>query len=153
MTDEPPQYTEDPILPEITPPPPGRIQVRGAQLMQIFDSKDRTLTIGGKTRKDGGREAVALAWARIPDGGWAVLLAWTSYARIGLQATALARWGWYRLDRERVEPKPAPRTLNEGAAWHGWHAESELHKAVLKAVRLLPGHLRELAIKPRPSSP
>jgi hypothetical protein len=54
-----------------------------------------------------------------------VLLALTSYARVGGRGTALAWCGWHRLDEQRVRPKPRPRALTNDAQWHGWHELSE----------------------------
>ena len=146
-------WTEGPILPELPPPPVDRIQVRGAQLAQIYDPPGTKLMLGGRPRPDGGREAVVLAWARIPGGGWAVLLAWTSYAKLNARGTALARCGWYRHDPQRVKPKAPPRYLDDEAQWHGWHEMSELHQAILEAATLLPEDMREAALTPRRERP
>lgn len=147
-----PEYTEGPILAELAPPPPDLIRVRGAQLVQIYDEPGGVRMVNGRPQRDGGREAVVLAWAPIPAGGWAVLLAWTSYARLDLRATALARWGWYRLAEQRVKPRPQPRTVPADAEWHGWHELSELHQAIVRAAATLPEQLREAALTPRQDS-
>lgn len=141
------RWTEDPILPGLPPPPPGLILVRGATPIRIYDTPERVHIVGGKRRPDGGRDGVVIAWAGIPRGGWAVLLAWTSYARVGLHQTALARWGWCRLDEARVKPLPPP-PAREGACRYGWYEGCELDKAVATAAAALPEHLREAAITP-----
>lgn len=148
-SERPGRFIEPPLLAETTPPPPDRILVRGARLVRVYggiSSRD----VSGKPRPDGGREAVILAWARMPDRGWAVLMAWTSYwlYENPPHQTGLARWGWYVLDEERVKPRKPPRTLDEDAAWHGWATEGELQKAIDQAVLLLPPALREQALTP-----
>lgn len=145
-------WTEEPILTPISPPPPGLVEVRGAQLVRIYDGPGATHEPGGRPRPDGGREAVVLARARIPCGGQAVLLAWTSYARLGGRGTALARYGWYRFEEQRVRPQPRPRTssIPPDAQWHGWHELSELHQAILRAAAMLPEQLRADALTPAP---
>lgn len=154
MPDRPGRWTEPPILPEVPAPPPGRILVRGARLVRIYDGTE-SRTVSGRPRPDGGREAVILAWARMPDGGWAILLAWTSYWlwENPPHQTALARHGWYRLDEERVKPRKPPRTLTEGADWHGWHPESEISIAIRRAAETLPPEMREQAMRPAPEPP
>jgi hypothetical protein len=66
------KWTEPTLLPELPPPPPDRIRVRGARLVRVYDPP-------GTAKVDGGREAVVLAWARLPDGAWAILLAWAGH--------------------------------------------------------------------------
>ena len=153
MPDRPGRWTEPPILPEVPAPPPDRILVRGARLVRIYDGTD-SRDVAGKPRRDGGREAVVLAWARTSD-GWAVLLAWTSYWAFEQppHQTALARYGWYLLDEARVKPQKPPRTLAEGAAWHGWSTDGELQKAITRAADTLPSEMRAQATTPAPEPP
>jgi hypothetical protein len=137
------KWVEGPLLPTLPPPPPERIEVRGARLVRVFSPP-------GTVKVDGGREAVALARAQLPDGSWAVLLAWAGHWAYEdpPHQTEAARWAWCRYDPERVKPHRPPRVLYEGACWHGWHADSQLNVAVREAVASLPEHLRETAIQP-----
>lgn len=147
MAEESWHFTEPPILPELVPPPISAVRVRGAQLVQIYGPPHPDPW--GRPKPDGGREAVILAWAAIPGGGWAVLLAWTSYALVDLHATALARFGWYRLDAARVQPKRPPSQVSEGFEWTGWHPDSQINVAVRAAALLLPEEMRAAAVVPR----
>jgi hypothetical protein len=90
----------------------------------------------------------------MPD-GWAVLLAWTSYWAFENppQQTALARCGWYRLEEGRVKPRKPPHASYEGAAWHGWHEDSELNTAIRRAAETLPPEMRDAAMRPAPGPP
>jgi hypothetical protein len=146
-------FTEPPILPEVPAPPPDRILVRGARLARIYGER-QIPDVRGRERRGGGRDAVILAWARRRD-GWAVLLAWTSYYMYEdpPKQTEAARWGWYVLDEQRVKPMRAPRASYEGAAWHGWHQDSELNVAIERAALLLPAEVRERAKTPMPDAP
>lgn len=142
-------WVEPPLLPTAPAPPLDRIRVRGARLVRVYagtESRD----VAGKPRRDGGREAVTLAWARMPDGGWAVLLAWAGHWAYDSppHQTEAARWSWCRYDEERVQPRRPPQVLYDGAAWHGWAIEGELNRAIGEAVASLPGRLRETAIRP-----
>lgn len=136
-------WVEPPLLPPLPPPPPDRIQIRGAKLVRVYDPP-------GTAKVDGGREAVVIAWARLPDGAWAVLLAWAGrWMDIGTShQTEAARWGWCRYDEARVKPRRPPQVLYEGACWHGWHEDGELNRAIHEAVASLPEHLRATAIQP-----
>lgn len=151
MPDRPGRWTEPPILPEVPAPPPDRIVVRGARLVRVYGSSE-SRDVAGKPRRDGGREAVVLAWARMPDGAWAVLMAWTRYwtDEDPPHGTALAQHGWYRYDEERVKPQKTRRPNYEGAEWHGWHEDSELAQAIRDAAATLPPEMREQATTPAP---
>lgn len=149
MADGRGRWTEGPILPEVAAPPPARILVRGARLVRVYDGAGAR-DVAGRPRADGGRDAVILAWARLPGGAWVVLLAWTSYWAYESppHQTALARFGWYVLDEQRVRPRMPPRALGEDQAWHGWSPEGELQRAIDGALLLLPERLRAAAATP-----
>lgn len=138
-------WAEPPLLPVLPPPPPERIEARGARLVRVFSPP-------GTLKVDGGREAVVLAWAQLPDRSWAVLLAWAGHWAYEdpPHQTEAARWSWCRYDPGRVEPRRPPQVLYEGAEWNGWHHESQINVAVRAAVASLPEHLREAAIRPAP---
>lgn len=139
------EWLEDPLLPELPAPPFDRIQVRGARLVRVYDEP-------GTRRQDGGREAVIVAWAQLPDGGWAVLLAWASLAKLGIKTTALARWCWCRLIEDRVKPVRPKRGTepDPDQAWHGWFEPGELSEAIWQAAATLPERLRKAAVTPAP---
>lgn len=123
--------------------------MRGARLVRVYGGPG-SRDVAGKPRPDGGREAVILAWTRMPDRRWAVLMAWTSYWlwENPPHQTGLARWGWYVLDEDRVKPRKPPRTLTEDAAWHGWARDGELQRAIEGAAGMLPERLRQAAATP-----
>ena len=139
-------WVESPLLPDAVPAPPlDRIVIYGAKLVRVYGEP------GGK-KPDGGREAVIVAWARMPDGRWAVLLAWAGHwmSEKGPHQSERARWGWYVLDPERVKPRTPPQVLYEGAMWTGWHEDSELSIAMREAAGTLPGDMQAAALKPAP---
>lgn len=138
------RWVEDPVLPELPAPPTSLIRVRGAQLLRVYnvDSSNR-----GSRR--GYTDTVALAWARLPEGGWALLAAWQgSWRGQGGRTTGRARWGWVRLLQDRVEAVERPPRI-EGFAWFGWAEDSALGEAVRAAALLLPEHLRKAALTPK----
>lgn len=138
---------DDPILPEVAPPAADAILVRGAQLLRRLNVEAHN-----RSSRGGHTDMVALAWARLPDGDWAVLAAWQgAWRQESGRTTGRARFGWVRLLPDRVEPVEKPPRI-EGFAWFGWHADSEIGKAVRAAVLLLPEHLREKALTPKPAA-
>lgn len=144
--DEAGRWTDEPLLPELPPPPADRIIVRGAQLVRVY-----TVDHPDPRRRRGYSEAVILAWARTGAEGWGVLLAWGGSWRqqIGGRTTVKARWSWCRLREDRVKPvRPPP--LQAEDEWHGHHPLSEFSEAVRLAAQLLPEELREAALTPAP---
>lgn len=139
-------WVEETILPELKAPPPELIQVRGAQLVRV-----KSIDPPGVER--GFREAVVLAWARIPGGGWAGLFAWIGAWQRGHRTTGGPRWAWCQVPEGRVEPVTPPRPLVEAEdhEWHGYHEMSDLAEAVRRAAETLPEHLREAAVTPKPA--
>lgn len=142
--DEGGRWVEDPILPEVEPPAPGDILVRGAQLLRRVN-----IEAHNKSSRGGHTDMVALAWARLPDGDWAVLAAWQgAWRQESGRTTGKARYGWVRLLEDRVEPVDRPPQI-EGFEWFGWHRDSALGKAVRAAALLLPEGMREAALTPK----
>lgn len=145
MGDERGRWEEDAILPELAAPPADSIQVRGAQLVHRLNVEAHNTP-----SREGYTEAVILAWAPLPDGGWAVLAAWLgAWRREDGRTTGKARYGWCRLLEDRVRPVDPPRTLIDGAEWHGHHELSQFALAVRQAALLLPENLREAALTPK----
>lgn len=137
------RWVEEPILPELPPPPPNLVRVRGAQLIRVtaFDP-------AGNRR--GFTEAVVLAWAPLRGGGWGVLTAWLSGWQSGGRTTGRGRWAWCRLpdDLSLVTPMPPPRNLLEDDEWHGHHPDHGITIAMRQAALTLPEPLRDAALAP-----
>lgn len=140
------RWVDDPILPEVSAPPPERVLVRGAQLIRVIN-----VDAPNRASRKGFTEAVILAWARLPDGDWAVLAAWQGAWQQHGHTTGLARCGWVRLLTDRVQAMPIPPVsgLIDGAQWHGHHELSQFAEAVRQAALLLPEDQREAALTPR----
>ncbi len=138
------RWVDEPILPELPAPPAHLVQVRGAQLVAV-----RYVDPAGRRRGEG--DAVILAWAPLPAGGWAVLVAWIGAWQQNNRTTGAPRWAWCRYDKDLVRPAKPSRPLveREGFEWHGWHRDSDLAEAVRQAAASLPEHLREAALTPR----
>lgn len=137
------RWVEEPILPELPPPPPNLVRVRGAQLIRVtaFDP-------AGNRR--GFTEAVVLAWAPLRGGGWGVLTAWLSGWQSAGRTTGRGRWAWCRLpdDLSLVTPMPPPRHLLEDDEWHGHHPDHGITIAMRQAALTLPEPLRDAALAP-----
>lgn len=136
-------WAEKLLLTEVAAPPPARIETHGASLVRVFGPD-------GPAKGDGGREAIVLARAQLPDGRWAILVAWArhwAYENPPHQ-TERAYWSWCVYEQRRVVPKRPPRLLYEGAMWHGWHEDSELSVAMRAAAASLPGDMQAAALKP-----
>ncbi len=139
---------DEPVLPEIAAPPVDLIQVHGARLVRVLNVVDPD-----PRRRRGFREAVILAHAPIPGGGWAVLAAWIGAWQERSRTTGGPRWAWVRLLEDRVAPHTPDRPLveAEGHEWHGYHELSDMAEAVRLAAASLPEHLRDAALTPRPA--
>lgn len=134
------RWVEDPILPEVDPPPAEEIEV-GAQLIRVLNVESHNQSSRGHT------DVVVLARAPIAGGGERVLAAWQGAWQQGSRTTGKARFGWCRELPDRVVLVERPPRI-AGFAWFGWHAQSQLGKAVWQAARLLPKHLRLAALTP-----
>lgn len=134
------RWTEEPVLPELPPPPTDRVLVRGAQLIRV------TFVHGGQRR--GFTEAMILAWARTGDGGWGVLTSWLGAWQENGRTTGRARWGWCRLIEDLVEPRRLPQHVAEDDEWHGHHPLDQFTEAMRQAAASLPEHLRQAALTP-----
>lgn len=142
----PGRWAEDPVLPELPAPPPDQVSVRGAQLLRVYN-----VDAASSGSRGGYTEAVALAWARLPDGDWAVLAAWLSGWQQDTSTTGKGRYGWCRLLEDRVRAVAPPRHRIAGAEWHGHHELSEFARAVRQAALLLPEEMRATALAPMPA--
>jgi hypothetical protein len=142
------RWLEPPLLPRLPDPPYDRVMVRGASLMRVYSPA------GAKIEgRDGGRAAIVVAWARLGDGrGWGVLMAWAgNWQGADHRATARPRWGWVRLDAERVKPvKPRPEREGSEIEWFGSWPGCALDEAMYHAAVELPKERREAAVTPRP---
>lgn len=139
---------DEPILPELPAPPVERIAVRGAQRLRVLNvDSPNPGSRGGFT------ECVALAWARLPDGDWAALLAWLSGWRgEDGRTTGRGRFGWYRVLEDRTKAMPIWPHRDPDVEWHGYHADDEIAVAMREAAATLPEQLREAALTPRPGA-
>lgn len=139
---------DDPPLPELTPPPPGLIAVRGTQVVRVHHIDHPNPKMRGFT------EVVVLAWARLPDGDWAGLCVWLATVQEpgphGAHTTGRGRFGWLRILPDRVEAwRPPHRYLQGEHGWHGQGDPSEVSGAIARAAATLPEHLRAAALTPR----
>lgn len=132
---------DGPPLPLLKPPPPHLIAVRGAQRLRVMNVDDPD-----PRRRNGHTETIALAWAQIPGGGWAVLLAWIGVWQQNSRTTGRGRYGWCRILDDRVRAMPAVH--RPGVAWYGWAQPNELDTAIEAAAATLPEHLRAAALEP-----
>lgn len=139
------RWVEDPILPELKPPPIDRIRVTGARLLHVVNIDARnTASRGGYTK------TVALAWARTADGQAAALLAWLSAWQESGHTTGKGRIGWCRILEDRTRAVvPYPPT-DAGDDWFGEHVWSQFAAAIREACETLPTGLRERAAVPHP---
>lgn len=143
------RWTEPAILPELPPPPADRIQVRGAQRLRIYNIDDPD-----HRKRAGYREAVAVAWARLPGGDWAALIGWMGYWREpNGRATGKARHAWVRVLPDRTRAMPLRPQRDPEREWHGQHRDSEFAQAVRDAVATLSAELRERAAAPYEPGP
>lgn len=144
------RWAEPPILPELPPPPADLIAVRGAQVVRVHDIDNPNPKLRGHT------EAVVLAWAPIPAGGFAGLCAWLAgwneQGPHGGHTTGRGRFGWLRILEDRVEAwrPPHPYLTDPDRGWHGLGDPGEVSSAIEQAVATLPEHLREAALTPKP---
>lgn len=145
--ERPGHWAEKPLLTELADdvpaPPPSVIETHGASLVRIFGPN-------GPSKTDGGREAVVLARAKMPDGPWVILVAWARHWAWEQppHQTERADFGWYVYEAYRVMPKRPPAKLYEGAVWNGWHEDSEINVAMRAAAGTLPGEMQATALKP-----
>lgn len=146
--DRPGHWAEKPLLAEVPAPPLARIETRGASLVRVHGPD-------GPSKGDGGREAIVLARAQMPDGRWAVLLAWARHWawEDPPHQTERAYWAWCVYDPDRIKPKRAPQMLYEGALWNGWHEDSEINVAMRGAAGTLPGDMQAATLRPAPDQP
>lgn len=110
----PGRWSDPPILPELPPPPEHLIRVRGAQLVRVYN-----VDAPNPGSRGGWTQALALAWARLPSGDWAALLAWLSGWHEDGRTTGKGRYGWCRIlpDRTRaVAPRGTGGTVTSGTA-------------------------------------
>lgn len=138
-------WAEKPLLTEVPAPPPAAIETHGAALVRIFGPD-------GPAKADAGREAVVLARAQMPDGPWAILVAWARHWawESPPHQTERAYWSWCLYEQHRVKPKRPPTLLYDGAMWDGWHEASEINVAMRQAAATLPGDMQASALKPAP---
>lgn len=138
------RWADAPILPELPPQPVELIQVRGAQRLRVFN-----VDAPNVASRRGFDEAVAVAWARLPDGDWAALLGWLSGWRgEDGRTTGRARHAWCRILPDRTQAMPIWPQTNPEHEWHGHHREGEFAQAVWDAIETLPEELREKAAVP-----
>ena len=91
-----------------------------------------------------------LAWARLGDGGWGVLLAWAGGWRgVDRRQVERPRWGWCRLIADLVKAQRPRRYEDPAHRWHGHWEGSVLEEAVEHAAIDLPRELRAAALTPR----
>lgn len=140
------RWVDDPPLPPLAKPPDRLIETSGARLIRVYN-----VNSPDPRRRDGYTEAVVLARAPIPGGGWAVLAAWLGGWQEGGRTSGRARFGWCRWLTDRCKIV-TPHVVG-GAEWHGWPAESEFAQAVRLAAACLPEHLRAAALTPAANSP
>lgn len=139
---EPVRWLDEPLLALVPPPPPPvEIVAPGARLLAVH-------TPPGVPYR--WTRSVALAWARMPSGGWAVLLAWESVRAVGDAGRRVApRWSWCRFDRDLCDPlRPTAPGNPWGQEWHGRKPGDPLDRAVRAAVASLPEALRAAAVTP-----
>lgn len=141
------RWTDKPVLPLLSPPPPDLIRVHGgARVVRVYNVDDPD------PRRHGGfTEAVILAWAPRRDGGWGVLTAWLGGWQENTRTTGRGRWAWCLMrkdDFERGRVKPVVPFVMEGHEWHGHHPLDEVTRAMHEAAWSLPEQLREAALLP-----
>ncbi len=141
----PGRWVDDPVLPELPPPPVHLIRVDGAQLIRVMN-----VDAHNRGSRGGYTEAVVLATAPLGDGGTGILAAWLGGWQEGHRTTGKGRYGWCRLLADRVREVAPPRAKIDGAEWHGHHVEGEFAGAVRQAAELLPEEMRAKALAPKP---
>lgn len=143
------RFLDDPPLPELAPPPPELIAVRGAQVVRVHHTDHPNPKLRGFT------EVVVLAWARVPDSEhWAGLCVWLAAVQEpgphGAHTTGAGRFAWLRMLPDRVEAwRPPHRYLDGEHGWHGQGDPGQVSEAILRAAETLPEHLRAKALTPR----
>jgi hypothetical protein len=138
------RWVDEPVLPELPPPPAHLIRVEGAQLIRVLNVEAHNPPSRG-----GYTEAVVLATAPLADGGTGALVAWLGGWQEGHRTTGRGRYAWCRRLEDRVREVDPPQRRIEGAEWHGHHELSEFAAAVRQAAELLPEEMRADALTPK----
>lgn len=142
--DAPGRWVDEPVLPELPPPPVHLIRTEGAYLIRVMN-----VDAHNPASREGYTEAVVLATAPLADGGTGVLVAWLGGWQEGHRTTGRGRYGWCRRLEDRVREVDPPQRRIDGAEWHGHHAEGEFAEAVRQAAESLPEELRAKALTPK----
>lgn len=136
------QGWRDVVVPRLLPAPPGR----------LVEHPGGLYTCAARKRPDGYFHqdyGVILAWARIPAGGWACLLAWSGMReRDDREPRVDARWSWAAWDPAlfavlKAKPEPNPW----GGRWFGPDAGGHLAAAMIEAAQSLPAGMRDTAVQ------